>query len=51
MDDITKIIPDHTDKITEDFKVQIVSEFCIETKSGSTQSRTNNENNTKRFYI
>ncbi len=43
MDDITKIIPDHTDKITEGFKVQTVSEFCIETKSGSTPSRTNNE--------
>ena len=27
----------------EGFKVQSVSEFCIETKSGSTPSRTNNE--------
>lgn len=43
MDDITKIIPDHTVKITEGFKVQTVSEFCIETKSGFAPSRTNNE--------
>lgn len=27
----------------EDFKIQTVSEFCVETKSGSTPSRTNNE--------
>ena len=27
----------------EDFKIKTVSEFCAETKSGSTQSRTNNE--------
>lgn len=33
------------DRLTfpEDFKVQTVSEFCVETKSGSTPSRTNNE--------
>ena len=33
------------DRLTfpEGFKVQSVSEFCIETKSGSTPSRTNNE--------
>lgn len=33
------------DRLTfpEDFKVQTVSEFCAETKSGSTPSRTNNE--------
>lgn len=33
------------DRLTfpERFKVQSVSEFCIETKSGSTPSRTNNE--------
>lgn len=33
------------DRLTfpEGFKVQTVSEFCIETKSGSTPSRTNNE--------
>ena len=27
----------------EDFKIKTVSEFCAETKSGSTPSRTNNE--------
>lgn len=27
----------------EDFKIKTVSEFCVETKSGSTPSRTNNE--------
>lgn len=34
-----------TDSLTllEDFKVQTVSEFCVDTKSGSTPSRTNNE--------
>lgn len=33
------------DRLTfpEDFKIQTVSEFCAETKSGSTPSRTNNE--------
>ena len=33
------------DRLTfpEDFKVQTVSEFCAETKSGSTPSRTNNK--------
>jgi type I restriction enzyme S subunit len=33
------------DRLTfpEEFKVQTVSEFCAETKSGSTPSRTNNE--------
>ncbi len=33
------------DRLTfpEDFRVQTVSEFCVETKSGSTPSRTNNE--------
>lgn len=33
------------DRLTfpEDFKVQTVSEFCADTKSGSTPSRTNNE--------
>lgn len=33
------------DRLTfpEDFKVQTVSEFCTETKSGSTPSRTNNK--------
>lgn len=29
--------------LPKDFKVQTVSEFCYETKSGSTPSRTNNE--------
>lgn len=30
-------------KLPKDFKIQTVSEFCVDTKSGSTPSRTNNK--------